>query len=193
MEKSEQINELAKALCVFQSECPEIELNSEVSVKTKSGGAYSFKYSTLNNVLKAIKPILKKAGLSYSQLPEDDNSITTILMHESGQYLQGNKPLDLPNNVTAQEVGSFITYFKRYSLLAMLGVVAEDDEDGNIASGNTAKKKEITEWMNNSQFTQVFNSDKATIQKALDYYNGQDGKGMKKEYRKELEVKLKTL
>jgi hypothetical protein len=172
MEKSETIRDLAAALGKFQAEAPEIELNSEVNVTTGGGGKYSFKYSTLNHVMKVIKPLMAANGLSFSQMPESDNSLTTLLMHTSGQYLVGNKPLDLPDKVKAQEVGSFITYYKRYSLLAMLGIAAEDDEDGNLASGNTAKKTDkpwlnpkTSEWKGALEFLQAGNSIEAIKKK----------------------------
>jgi hypothetical protein len=150
MEKSEKINEIAGALVLFQEKKPKIDLNSTVKVKTKTSGEYSFKYATLGYTLEKIQPVLTQCKIAYTQLIESDNSITTMIIHsESGQYLSSNKPLDLPDKVTAQEVGSFITYYKRYALLAMLGVVAEDDEDGNIASGNTATKEENNNpWLN---------------------------------------------
>ena len=46
------------------------------------------------------------------------------------------------NTADAQSIGSAITYAKRYAFCAILGIVADDDEDANIASGNTAQKEQ---------------------------------------------------
>ena len=49
------------------------------------------------------------------------------------------------NTADAQSIGSAITYAKRYAFCAILGIVADDDEDANIASGNTAQKEQPKE------------------------------------------------
>jgi len=173
MNNSENINEIAAALVMFQQKKPQIDLNSTVTVKTKAGGEYSFKYATIGHTLEKLQPILTECKLAYTQLLQSDNSITTMLIHaDNGQYLSSNKPLDLPNGATAQEVGSFITYYKRYALLAMLGVVAEDDEDGNIASGNTASKTE-----DNNPWLNKFNKDDSIHKDYWVIVNGAKDKG----------------
>lgn len=136
MEKSEQINELAAALCKFQSEMPPVNLDREVEVKLKTGGAYKFKYATFENIVSTARPILTKHGLSYTQIVETDSSVTTMVLHTSGQYISGNLSINATEK-TAQAIGSAITYNKRYSLSSMLGIVVDDDDDGNISQGNT--------------------------------------------------------
>lgn len=49
------------------------------------------------------------------------------------------------NTADAQSIGSAITYAKRYAFCAILGIVADDDEDANIASGNSAQKEQPKE------------------------------------------------
>ena len=58
------------------------------------------------------------------------------------------------NTADAQSIGSAITYAKRYAFCAILGIVADDDEDANIASGNTAQKelpKELPKKANSNE------------------------------------------
>lgn len=58
------------------------------------------------------------------------------------------------NTANAQSIGSAITYAKRYAFCAILGIVADDDEDANIASGNTAQKelpKELPKKANSNE------------------------------------------
>lgn len=145
MEKSTSITELTKALVQFQNELDTLPLDREVKVKTKNNGEYKFKYATYAAIVEYVRPILAKNKLCYSQLVEIDGSVTTMLMHESGEYLSST--LHIKGEETPQGIGSAITYAKRYALASILGVVADDDDDANIASGNTyatAEKK----WLN---------------------------------------------
>lgn len=147
MEKSTSIAEIAKALSVFQDEVPHLTLDRTVKVKTKTGSDYSFKYATFAQILEVVRPLLSKNKMAFSQLVEPDGSVTTILMHESGEYLSSN--LLIKGEQTPQGIGSSITYTKRYAIVSILGLVAEDDDDANIAEGN---KHEVSEdkrqWLN---------------------------------------------
>ena len=55
------------------------------------------------------------------------------------------------NTADAQSIGSAITYAKRYAFCAILGIVADDDEDANIASGNTAQKEQPKKTASSNQ------------------------------------------
>src|SRR5699024_5628712 len=103
---------------------------------TATNPFFKSKYAPLNDVLNTVRPILSKHGLSVLQAPhtEGENvTITTILMHESGEWIE-SPPLSLKmDKVTAQGAGSAITYARRYALSAVLGISSEDDDDGNAA------------------------------------------------------------
>lgn len=140
MDKSEEIDKLAIALAKFQGSLEQPSLNSEVKVRAKTGGEYKFKYADLSECKRAAKQPLADNELSVCQLIEDDYSIRTILLHSSGQWISSK--VRMPSNTAdAQSIGSAITYAKRYAFCAILGIVADDDEDANIASGNTAQKE----------------------------------------------------
>lgn len=126
MKKSEQINELAKALCKFQSDVPSISKDS-VNPFFKS------KYASLHSILKAIKEPLIKNKLSCVQLPVDNYGMTTIVMHESGQWLEETYFMK-PTKDTPQEAGSVITYQRRYALGAIFCLDIDEDDDANKAS-----------------------------------------------------------
>ena len=144
MEKSEEIDKLATALAKIQGKLEQPSLNSEVKVKTKTGGEYKFKYADLSECKRAAKQPLADNELSVCQLIEDDYSIRTILLHSSGQWISSK--VRMPSNTAdAQSIGSAITYAKRYAFCAILGIVADDDEDANIASGNTTQKEQPLE------------------------------------------------
>lgn len=131
MNKSESIKELSTALCKFQAE-----------VKNPANSAnnpfYKSKYAPLNEILNGVRPILTKYGLSVLQMPGGDSqetSITTLLMHESGEWIE-SEPLTMKAvKNDPQGAGSVITYARRYSLSAILGISSEDDDDANHASG----------------------------------------------------------
>lgn len=135
MEKSQSIAKLAIALANFQSKLETLPLDRSVKVKTKNGGEYSFKYATYAAIVEYIRPLLFEQKLCFSQLVEHDGSVTTILMHESGEYISST--LLIKGEQTPQGIGSSITYTKRYALSSILGLVADDDDDANIAEGNT--------------------------------------------------------
>jgi len=132
--KSEAINELATALCKFQEKCPPLKLDREAKVKMKSGGEYSFSYATIGNIKEIITPLLAENGLSYTQPILSDGTVITVLMHTSGQFISSS--LLIKGDNTPQGIGSAITYAKRYSLSAILGLVTDEDDDANMAEGN---------------------------------------------------------
>lgn len=139
MNRSEQINELAAALAKAQGSFPAIEKNRQVTVKSEKG-SYKFWYATLDHIVDGIRKPLSDNGLAYVQaIIQSDREMLceTMLMHASGQFITTQLPVkyaDQKNN--AQALGSAITYAKRYSLTAMLGIVADEDDDGNAADGN---------------------------------------------------------
>lgn len=135
MEKSETIKELATAMAKFQASVPKIDLDREVEVQTKTGGKYKFRYATFANIIDKIKKPLSEHGLSYAQLVNENGSVTTILMHESGEWISST--LLITGEKTPQGIGSTITYTKRYALSSILGVCADDDDDANIGQGNS--------------------------------------------------------
>ena len=142
MEKSEHIDQLGLAMAKFQGELIQPSLNAEVSVKTGGGYSYKFKYADFSECKRAATPLLAKYGLSVLQLIEDGYSVRTVLLHSSGQWIASVAKMNVTGN-KPQDFGSAITYAKRYAFCAILGIVADDDEDGNIASGNQAQKQPI--------------------------------------------------
>lgn len=140
MERSEQIDQLAEALAKFQGDLEQPRMNSTVKVKTRTGGEYSFKYADLSECKAAAKKPLAENGLAVTQLIEEDYSLLTMLVHSSGQWIASRVKMPIMEQ-GAQAVGSAITYAKRYAFCAILGIVADDDEDGNLSQGNTASKQ----------------------------------------------------
>lgn len=123
--------ELAAALSAAQSEIYS-------APKTEKNPFFKSTYADLASVRAAIREAFGKHGLSIVQIPHTSNGdvlVTTILMHKSGQFIEGTLAIK-PVKGDPQGVGSAITYARRYSLMAFAGV-APDDDDGNAASGKT--------------------------------------------------------
>ena len=129
---SEKIDELAKALCAFQAEMPK-------AGKDGVNPFFSGSYITLETLLATATPKLTEHGLAVSQVACGMGSVTTILMHTSGQYISGNLTLT-PEKDTPQGAGSAITYARRYSYSAITGVVADVDDDANAATPSANPK-----------------------------------------------------
>lgn len=128
--KSETIGALAKALAKAQS-----------AIKPAAKGAenpfFKSSYADLPAIAKACRDELAKNDLAYSQITSYEAEtvvLETILMHSSGEWLSGTYPVKPVKN-DPQGMGSAMTYARRYALAAMVGVVADDeDDDGNAAS-----------------------------------------------------------
>lgn len=96
------------------------------------------RYASLGAVISQSRPVLAKHGLAVFQIPttqENHVSLTTTILHKSGQSLDGGT-LTLPigdekGKSLAQIVGSLITYMRRYAWSSVLGMYAEEDTDGN--------------------------------------------------------------
>lgn len=137
---SDTIGEITAALSEFQGSIEQPKLEKEVSVRMKSGGTYKFKYADLSACVKAAAPQLKANGLAVAQIVSNGKLIT-ILSHKSGEWIKSE--LMLPQQSSDyQAYGSAITYLKRYSYCAILGIVADTDDDADMASGNGVEMKD---------------------------------------------------
>lgn len=119
------MKEMFKALKAFQSECPKIKKDSE-------NPFFKSKYADLASIWEVVQPILAKHDLVLIQ-PIQGKEIKTILMHASGEIIESNYPIISKSEINPQDYGSAITYARRYALSSMLGIIADDDDDGNAA------------------------------------------------------------
>ena len=135
--QSENINELVAALVAAQMEFPVIEKTEQADIPTKGGGSYSYKYADIAAIAAKINPILNKNGLAISQEPSvhesGQPSLTTTLLHISGQWRSSEMLLQIGIDAGAQSQGSAITYARRYAKSAVLDLVTDSDDDGAAA------------------------------------------------------------
>lgn len=129
--RSEAIDKIIPALIQFQSEVRAVG-------KNKKNPHFGSSYADLAAIMDEAMPALGKNGLAIVQnLVEsspDEVRLLTTLYHTSGQWLSSLITLR-PSKTDPQGVGSAITYARRYSLSPLLGIVTEEDDDGNAASG----------------------------------------------------------
>jgi ERF superfamily len=127
---------LNAALAAAQAEFPAIPREKTVTVRTREQGTYSFSYATLDAILAATRPALNKQGLALVQLLEHHDglpAVRTELRHKDGGVLGSSFPLpSVPS--TPQQLGSLLTYLRRYTIIALLGVAAEEDDDAAQAA-----------------------------------------------------------
>jgi hypothetical protein len=125
MKQSESITDLATALCLAQAEMGG-------AIKDSNNPFFKSSYADLTSVIKVIKEPFYKYGLSFVQLPVTSAGgngigVSTMLMHKSGQWLQGEYLLPM-DKVTPQGAGSAITYARRYALQSLVGIPSVDDD-----------------------------------------------------------------
>lgn len=128
--KSESIKNIAIALAKFNGEVSKIE-------KDSTNPHFRNKYASLDNIIDEIRPILTKHGLSIIQMPGGDGdmfTMTTMLVHESGEWIESQPIVMRPAKNDPQGIGSCATYARRYSLAAFLSLNTGEDDDGNGAS-----------------------------------------------------------
>lgn len=136
--QSESIDQLAIALATAQSNMEPAGKNSEAPV-TKDG-KITRRYADLAAVFDVLRKTLPEQGLAVTQtlLPREDGKvhIRTMLLHKSGQWIAGECIIPCDRQGGIQGMGSAITYARRYSLSALVGVVSEEDDDGARAQGD---------------------------------------------------------
>lgn len=129
---SKEIDKLAAALAKAQGMI-------KSAAKDSVNPHFKSSYADLASIDAASKEALSKNGLSVVQLPRADGRRVTLvyaLLHESGQYLGSDLTMTAQQD-TPQSVGSCITYQRRYSKAAIVGI-SQDDDDGNGASAKKA-------------------------------------------------------
>lgn len=139
---SEKNTQIAAALAKAWGEIQNPKHNTTVKVQTKTGGSYTFDYTDLGGIFDEAKRVYKENEISILQNAYTEESdgrlvicVETMLLHSSGEWVKSG-PLRMMASPGIQDMGGQITYLKRYSLSAMLGIATEKDDDANGASGN---------------------------------------------------------
>jgi len=141
MKSSESIKNLAYALYQAQAKMGG-------AVKDSKNPFFKSDYADLTSVIKAIKEPFANNGLSYTQFPTNDEGrigVVTMLMHESGEYLEHSYTLPT-TKADPQSAGSAITYARRYALQSIAGIpTADDDAESAMIRNNQSKTAVVSE------------------------------------------------
>jgi len=141
--KSATLGKLVSALVKAQLEFKAVLKDAENPAYTR--GNRRSMYATLDSVISATREPLAKHGLVIIALPQEMVEdvrlrITSILIHESGEFIESTMTMTAVDRVTPQELGKLITYARRYQWTSLTGTAPEDDTDGNESSGVGSKE-----------------------------------------------------
>ena len=138
IEMSEKVGSISKALVGAQADVG-------LALKNQENSHFKSQYADLSAVLSVAKPALAKHGLALTQFPgqgEGTVTLSTLLLHESGEWILF-PPASIPLQAhTAHGYGSAISYLRRYTTQACLGIsIGTDDDDGNEATANAPRER----------------------------------------------------
>jgi len=130
--------EFFEALANFQDEAPEINKSRTAKITTKAGGQYGYTYAPLENIVRAIREPLRRHGFSFTWdtqgLEAGILNVICVLRHVGGHEERSTFPVPTQTDAAmsgAQKHGAALTYGRRQSLVAVLGLTtADDDVDG---------------------------------------------------------------
>lgn len=125
-----------------------------VATKSADNPFFKSKYASLEEVIETVRQEAGKCGLTFTQLIDFQDGVIfvkTLIMHESGEFLDSRTPVVSKDSSDPQKMGSGITYAKRYGLQAAFGLPSEDD-DGNAASVGTPKAKAVAKTEDNGEW-----------------------------------------
>lgn len=132
MKKSDSIAKLSMAMAKFQKDVKQ-------PMKDAANPFFKSHYVPLENVVEAITTAAAPHGLSFTQYPVNgDNGtigVITMVLHESGEFIEYDAIYSVPKKANdVQQLGSVITYLRRYSLSSIFGITSDNDDDGNAAN-----------------------------------------------------------
>ena len=118
------------------------QAQGEVENATKSATNPHFrsKYADLAEVLNTVRPVFARHGLAIIQSVSSDQQLVTVattIAHKEGGFVTSSMSCTLPTS-KIQDLGSMVTYLRRYSVAAMT-CISQEDDDGNAASQRPAK------------------------------------------------------
>ena len=167
-EKIQELNELGNTLTLHQK-LHRSKLAIGKVTKNATNPHFKKAYADINALIDAVEPILLENGLLLIQPIQGNNVCTQIIDIDSGAMIESC--MELPTNLTPQQMGSAITYFRRYTLQSSLSLQAIDD-DGNTAE--QAPKQHAKETLSDDRFKgalQKIASGEYTVEKLKAQFN----------------------
>ena len=180
-----------KALAAFQQSCPVIH---------KDTSGYGYTYADLPKIYSVIMPLLKENGLGFTQILKDRGIETTLFHVDSGETITGYAEvptdIELAKMNAYQVMGSAYTYFRRYALSSMLGIVTDKDNDAAGEQVPTQLTKKVISDDVSNVFEQVDKGidtlDETQLRGALEKLNTTPNPKLTKEEVKKLIYKIEV-
>jgi hypothetical protein len=171
---------LIAALAAAQAAFPPIPKTKTATVKvqeSKGGGSYSYQYADLADVLTVVRPVLAAEGLAvYQQTTYESERrllLTTTLEHVSGASLVSTIVLTASPD-SPQAFGGALTYLRRYELVTLLGIQADEDADAhNVAQPED--RRDVPSDVSPPWTREASEPRKAQLLEALEPMLGKDG------------------
>ena len=160
-EKIKELNELGNTLTLHQK-LHRAKLAIGKVTKNATNPHFKKAYADINALLDAVEPILLENGLLLLQPIQGNNVCTQIIDIDSGAMIESC--MELPSNLTPQQLGSAVTYYRRYTLQSSLSLQAIDD-DANTAeqAAKQPVKETVKEVVKETLSTERFNNALAKI------------------------------
>lgn len=131
------------ALSALQGRLPRISKDLTANVKSERTGAqFKYSYADLAQISRELLPLLSELGMAFVARPTWNDGRFVLayeLLHTSGEFKDGEYPL--PDRGTPQEIGSAITYARRYCLCAVTGLAPDDDDHDAVAAEKAARRQ----------------------------------------------------
>lgn len=177
-ERSESIGKLAEALAKAQGQFESVEKDEEAKA-----GKINYKYAELESYIRATRRGLSENGIAIIQTPlnkegqADRITVETLLVHSSGEWIKGLLALPIVPGYMKnplQDLGSAISYGRRYMFTAMVGIAAKRDDDDGQAGGvtppadQTMSPEKLLSRLNQEPKVKGFYSDVSSIFHSLD-------------------------
>jgi len=163
MRTSEAINEISLDLSKAQG----VLANP---IKDGNNPHFRSKYATLDTGLNIVRECMSKHNISVVQATRVEGNVLmldTRLAHKSGQWIEAEYPV-CAFPAKQQEMGSALTYSRRYSLFSLVGIAGEEDDDGNAAvTATQAPKREKPSELTATQSSEVLKDLTETLKKCV--------------------------
>ena len=163
-----------------------LEFQKKIGIIKKDSKNPHFKntYASLTQILSEVKPLLTECGLILIQPISLEGVGTTIIDFETGEKIE--TVISLPTNLSPQQLGSAITYFRRYTLASLLSLEIDDDDAQSTVNKLADKLPELTADKFKAMIEAINEGKKLTVEVAMKNYT------IKPEYLNALNISLKN-
>lgn len=120
----------------------QIRVDAGKVVKDSKNPHFKNTYASLDAVMHFLQPHLDTHGLTISHRGTGQHVTTTVRDLKSGEYVESSLPL--PDNVKPQDIGSAVTYYRRYNTVMLFDLLFDEDQDGHISTQGEFRVKKGT-------------------------------------------------